>query len=102
MAVVAGGRASVTRFTPRENLDAATLLEVNLETGRTHQIRVHMAAIRHPLMGDETYGKASPLIGRPALHAWRLAFVHPRTDRAMELEVAPPADFAAALEALRQ
>ena len=101
MAVVDGGRPAVTRFRPRQALAGATLLEVELETGRTHQIRVHLAAIGHPLVGDETYGRSSTVIARPALHAWRLEFTHPRTGLAMSFEVEPPPDFTAALQALR-
>ncbi|HXA42358.1 MAG TPA: RluA family pseudouridine synthase [Candidatus Solibacter sp.] len=102
MAVVDGGRAALTRFTALEPLDGATYLEVTLGTGRTHQIRVHLAAIGHPLVGDTVYGRRQPaaVIDRPALHAFRLAFRHPITGAAMEFETPPPADFVRALRLL--
>lgn len=82
MAVLAGGRHSITHYSTLEAFVGATLLEVKLETGRTHQIRVHMAAIKHPCVGDPTYG-ANPVLAaqlgldRQWLHAVRLAFIHP-------------------------
>jgi 23S rRNA pseudouridine1911/1915/1917 synthase len=102
MAVVEDGRPASTTFVPLRPLRDATLLEVTLGSGRTHQIRVHLAAIGHPLVGDTVYGPraGSPLIARPALHAHRLRFQHPRSGEAMELETPPPADFAALVEAL--
>ncbi|MHB8508411.1 MAG: RluA family pseudouridine synthase [Candidatus Dormibacteria bacterium] len=94
MAVVEGGRAASTTFTPLEVLRGATLLEVELGSGRTHQVRVHLSAIDHPLIGDTTYGgPGSIYIDRPALHAHRLRFQHPRTAEPMDLSVEPPADF---------
>ncbi|MCX7168938.1 MAG: RNA pseudouridine synthase, partial [Proteobacteria bacterium] len=84
-----------------------TLLECRLETGRTHQIRVHMASIKHPLVGDPVYGRrggASPLLTafpRQALHAWRLALLHPSTHGEMSWESPLPEDFSALLTALR-
>jgi 23S rRNA pseudouridine1911/1915/1917 synthase len=103
MAVVDGGRAAVTRFTALEALQGATYLEVGLGTGRTHQIRVHLAAIGHPLVGDAVYGRGRgpAVIDRPALHAVRLAFRHPITGQPMDFESAPPPDFLQALERLR-
>ncbi|MEA2644961.1 MAG: rRNA synthase [Chloroflexota bacterium] len=104
MAVVDGGRAASTTFTVLEAFSAATYLEVTLGTGRTHQVRVHLAAIGHPLVGDTTYGAVhgSPLIGRPALHAHKLRLRHPRTGEDLELEAPPPRDFIALLDALRE
>ena len=83
-AVVAGGRPSVTHYETVEAFRAATLLDIHLETGRTHQIRVHMAAVRHPCVGDLTYG-ADPVLAqrlglsRQWLHARELGFEHPAT-----------------------
>ncbi len=102
-AVVAGGRPSVTHYDTVEAFRAASLLDVALETGRTHQIRVHMAALRHPCVGDLTYG-ADPTLAerlglrRQWLHAVRLGFAHPDTGAWVEFESAYPADLAAALE----
>jgi 23S rRNA pseudouridine1911/1915/1917 synthase len=93
MAVVAHGREAVTEFRRLALADGASLLEARLETGRTHQIRVHLAYIRHPVLGDPVYGRRSPLIARPALHAERLTLRHPRTGLLMTWESPPPSDF---------
>jgi 23S rRNA pseudouridine1911/1915/1917 synthase len=105
-AVVAEGKPSVTHYDTLEAFRAASLLEINLETGRTHQIRVHMAAIRHPCVGDLTYG-ADPVLARHLglerqwLHAVRLGFEHPGTGERVEVASPYPADLAAALEKVR-
>ena len=79
----------------------ASLLEIHLETGRTHQIRVHMAHLGHPLLGDGLYGGADLAgMNRQALHAWRLAFVHPFTGQSLVWRADLPADMAQALQAL--
>jgi len=110
MAVVAGGREARTRLLVREQGAGWTLLECALETGRTHQIRVHLASIGHGLLGDPVYGpRALPALlaarlngfTRQALHAWRLALHHPRTGEVMGWEAPPPPDFTALLERLR-
>ncbi|TEX50448.1 MAG: RNA pseudouridine synthase [Actinomycetales bacterium mxb001] len=107
MAVVAGGKPSVTHYDTLEAFPYASLLEVDLETGRTHQIRVHLSAVRHPLVGDLTYG-ADPTLAdrlgltRPALHAARLAFDHPATGERVVVESADPPDFAEALRRLAE
>ncbi len=94
MAVVAGGRPARTRFQVLERRGGHTLLRCDLETGRTHQIRVHLTTLGHPLVGDELYGqRRSGEPARPLLHAWRLRFRHPATGAEMSFEVAPPADF---------
>ncbi|MCL2467522.1 MAG: RluA family pseudouridine synthase [Micrococcales bacterium] len=106
-AVVADGRPSVTHYQLLEAVPSASLLQVQLETGRTHQIRVHMAAIRHPLVGDTTYG-ADPVqarrlgLTRQWLHAARLSFTHPGTGSVLDLACDPPADLAQALDTLRE
>lgn len=107
MAVVSGGKPAVTHYDVVEELPGATLLKVQLETGRTHQIRVHLAAIGHPLVGDTEYGadrKTAARLGleRQWLHASRLAFRHPRTGLDVAVQAPLPADLAAALELLRQ
>jgi len=101
MAVVAGGREAETRYRTREEVDGFALLEVEPVTGRTHQIRVHLAAIGHPVVGDSVYGKRSDLVGRQFLHAWRLAFDLPSSGRRVEFESPLPADLRAALARLR-
>ena len=102
MAVVDNGRAAVTHFTALEALRRHTLLAVRLETGRTHQVRVHLAAIGHPLLGDLTYGHPAPdLIDRPALHSHRLGFQHPVSGEPMEFVAPLPPDIEAALAHLR-
>jgi 23S rRNA pseudouridine1911/1915/1917 synthase len=100
MAVVARGRHSKTHFEVKERLHGCTLLRCRLETGRTHQIRVHLAAFGHPVAGDRVYGGGTEP-GRPMLHAWQLRFRHPVDGREMQFEAPPPADFLAFLEALR-
>jgi 23S rRNA pseudouridine1911/1915/1917 synthase len=104
-AVVADGRPSVTHYDTLEAFRAASLLSVGLETGRTHQIRVHMAALHHPCVGDLLYG-ADPTLAahlgltRQWLHAVRLSFEHPSTGREVTFESRYPADLAHALEVL--
>jgi 23S rRNA pseudouridine1911/1915/1917 synthase len=93
MAVVGRGREAITEFHRLANSDRHSLLDVVLYTGRTHQVRVHLAYIRHPILGDRVYGKPSPLIDRPALHAARLTLRHPRTGKVLTFESPPPADF---------
>jgi 23S rRNA pseudouridine1911/1915/1917 synthase len=105
-AVVADGKPSITHYETLEAHRAASLLEIRLETGRTHQIRVHMAALRHPCVGDLSYG-ADPTLAerlglrRQWLHAVRLGFDHPTTGDRMELSSDYPPDLEHALEVLR-
>jgi len=84
-------KAAVTRYRVIRRFDDSTLLELRLETGRTHQIRVHLAYIGYPILGDDTYG-AKGLFGRPALHAKALGFVHPGTGRFMRFDSVLPSD----------
>jgi 23S rRNA pseudouridine1911/1915/1917 synthase len=94
MAVVSGGRFARTRYEVVERGRGHTLLRCDLDTGRTHQIRVHLAALGHPIAGDAEYGGRKPGDpGHPMLHAWRLRLRHPRTHAEMTFEVRPPADF---------
>ncbi|MEP6943043.1 MAG: RluA family pseudouridine synthase [Betaproteobacteria bacterium] len=103
MAVVVGGKAAVTHYEVRERLGDCTLLACRLETGRTHQIRVHLASIGHPLIGDPTYGRARGIaFGRQALHAWKLGLIHPVSGEPMQWESPMPEDFAALLAGLRR
>ncbi|HEX6590062.1 MAG TPA: RluA family pseudouridine synthase [Longimicrobiales bacterium] len=111
MSVQQDGRRAVTHFRRLERWAAADLIEARLETGRTHQIRVHLLSIGHPIVGDNVYGggKARGVSGpnrawatelerrtpRQFLHAWRLAFQHPRTGEAMKFESKLPAELAA-------
>ncbi|MGZ4579603.1 MAG: RluA family pseudouridine synthase [Nocardioidaceae bacterium] len=105
-AVMADGKPSVTHYETLEAHRFASLLEVHLETGRTHQIRVHMAALRHPCVGDLTYG-ADPVLARRVglerqwLHAVRLGFEHPDSGEYVEFESAYPGDLHDALEVIR-
>jgi 23S rRNA pseudouridine1911/1915/1917 synthase len=105
-AVVSTGRPSVTHYETEEAFAAASLLDIHLETGRTHQIRVHMAAIRHPCCGDLTYG-ADPVLAkrlgltRQWLHARELAFEHPSSGESVRFTSPYPADLRHALDVLR-
>lgn len=98
-----GGREARTRFHTLRYVRGRTLLEAQLESGRTHQIRVHLAALHHPVVGDLTYGRPqAPMPPRQFLHAWRLEFRHPITDQWLTFDAAMPsdlADFLAQLEA---
>jgi 23S rRNA pseudouridine1911/1915/1917 synthase len=105
-AVTADGKPSITHYDTLEAMRSATLLEVHLETGRTHQIRVHMAAQRHPCVGDLLYGADPTLAARVGLerqwlHAVRLGFRHPGTGEAVEFETPYPDDLQHALDVLR-
>ena len=105
------GKPAITDYRVLEPFEGAALVEVDLLTGRTHQIRVHLSEAGHPLLGDELYGagrkpkgkgaQAREVVGRQALHAWRLAFPHPRTGKVLRVEAALPPDFKAALKLLR-
>jgi 23S rRNA pseudouridine1911/1915/1917 synthase len=105
-AVVAGGKPSITHYDTLEAFRAASLLEISLETGRTHQIRVHMAALRHPCVGDLTYG-ADPTLAqrlgltRQWLHAVRLGFEHPVSGQWVDITSDYPPDLAHALDLIR-
>ncbi len=116
MTVRSDGREAVTHYRLAERFAAHTLLRVQLETGRTHQIRVHLAHIGYPLVGDPLYGGRRQLVAgmspavreallafrRQALHATRLGFEHPVSGEALDFEVPLPADFTALLEVLRE
>lgn len=104
MAVVADGRYARTEYRVLEPLRGATLLEVRLITGRTHQIRVHMAHIGHPLLGDVLYGGKKPRLTAPRLmlHAFRIALTHPITGEALRFEAPEPEAFCAVVQRLRQ
>lgn len=115
MAVVSGGKPAITHYRVQERFGHYTLLRVSLETGRTHQIRVHMAHIRHPIVGDPVYGgrfrlppgASETLVAalqgfkRQALHATRLGLIHPDSGEALSWEAAAPPDMLALLDTLR-
>lgn len=110
-----GGKVAITHYEIAERIDDCTLVDVRLETGRTHQIRVHMAHLGHPIVGDPLYGKTPrrKLIGkeaawaaiaefeRQALHAWQLSLEHPQSGQLMTWQAALPGDFSHLLAALR-
>lgn len=102
MAVVPGGKEATTLFRVVERFPAHTLVECRLKTGRTHQIRVHMAYIGHPLFGDPKYGRNTPDIAGQALHSCELSFTHPRTKERMTFAAEMPEDMKAILRALRR
>ena len=102
-AIVESGRTARTHYKLVETVKHGSLLEVELETGRMHQIRVHMAAIGFPVLGDPTYGRSQPIPGltRQFLHASRLRFKHPVTGEAINVESPLPADLQQVLDELR-
>ena len=102
MAVVPEGRESRTGYTIIERAGAHSLLELQLHTGRTHQARVHLAWLGHPLLGDGVYGRRSPLLARHFLHAHHLAFAHPASGEPMEFRSQLPADLQATLDSVRR
>jgi 23S rRNA pseudouridine1911/1915/1917 synthase len=105
-------RSAVTRITKAEHLKGVSLLRVAIATGRTHQIRVHLSAIGHPIVGDQTYGgvhrrvandvRAVQRLERPFLHAARLAFTHPADGRQMEFESPLPEDLQRVIDDIRE
>jgi 23S rRNA pseudouridine1911/1915/1917 synthase len=106
MAVLADGRPAVTWFEVKEDFSGCALLEVKLETGRTHQIRTHLESIGHPIVGDAAYGRDPALarrlgVKRPFLHAYRLTFDHPVTGDPLSFESGLPPELASVLERLR-
>jgi 23S rRNA pseudouridine1911/1915/1917 synthase len=106
-AVMSGGKPSVTHYDTLEAFRSASLVDVKLETGRTHQIRVHFSALRHPCVGDLTYGADPTLaarlrLGRQWLHARELGFRHPRTQDEVRFVSAYPEDLGYALDVLRE
>lgn len=102
MAVVPGGKEARTLFRVVERFPAHTLVECRLKTGRTHQIRVHMAYIGHPLLGDPKYGRKTLEIAGQALHSCELSFTHPRTKERMTFAAEMPEDMKTILHALRR
>jgi len=92
MAIVARGRAARTDYRVLAEIEGGALVECTLHTGRTHQIRVHLKHLGHPVLGDEVYGRRAHY-PRQMLHAWKLGFAHPRTGEPLSFEAPPPADF---------
>jgi 23S rRNA pseudouridine1911/1915/1917 synthase len=101
MGIMEGGREAVTDFRVVERLNGATVLELSLRTGRTHQIRVHLASIGHPVIGDTVYGRPDATLARPALHAMRLRLVHPADATERTFDSALPQELVAARDRLR-
>lgn len=99
--VTAKGKEAITHFTVIQRFAGGSLVKLRLETGRTHQIRVHMRHFGHPLMGDDLYGGSLDLIQRQALHSWRLEFNHPVTKEHMRLEAPLPADMTSLIHKLK-
>ncbi len=108
MAVGQYERQAITRYTVKQQFKQTTLLDVKLETGRTHQIRVHMAYIKHPIIGDALYGERARALStkldfkRQALHAYALSFDHPKTNERVALEAPLPDDFQKLLERINE
>ena len=102
MAVAPNGKPAITHYEPQEHYLQATLVRCRLETGRTHQIRVHLTSIGHPLVGDAVYGahRKTPAFARQALHAQKLALTHPATGRRRSWNAALPADMKKLIAAL--
>ncbi|MEI6102023.1 MAG: pseudouridine synthase, partial [Eubacteriales bacterium] len=103
MAVILGGRNAVTHYKVLERFGNYTYVECALETGRTHQIRVHMKHLGHPVAGDDKYGRKCPFgQGGQLLHAYKLGLIHPKTGEAMEFNAPLPDYFEAALKMLHR
>ena len=110
MAIVQGGREAVTHWTVKERFHGMSLIECKLETGRTHQIRVHLSSIGHPVLGDSVYGgdkcraakEHAKFISGQCLHAYRLELDHPRTGERMSFEAPLPVDMAHLIDIFRQ
>jgi 23S rRNA pseudouridine1911/1915/1917 synthase len=115
MAVIRGGRGALTLFKTRRNYDSFTLLDVDLKTGRTHQIRVHLSWLKHPIVGDQLYGGGREnnvrdpelraqlrKLGRQFLHAEKLSFHHPRTEKVVSFEAPLPEDLNGFLQTLER
>ncbi|QIW09851.1 23S rRNA pseudouridine(1911/1915/1917) synthase RluD [Francisella sp. LA112445] len=110
MAINYKGKEAITKYTPIEVYDGFTLVECKLETGRTHQIRVHMKSIKHPLVGDQTYNKSSVKLkklgiedlDRQALHAYKLSFIHPITEKVVKFKSKLPEDMLSLKSQLRE
>jgi 23S rRNA pseudouridine1911/1915/1917 synthase len=97
-----GGREAQTSYRVRHYFGAHTFLEASPITGRTHQIRVHLASLGHPVVGDELYGRSSSLVSRQFLHAWRLVLQHPTDARELAFEAPLPEDLQSALSAIAE
>ena len=102
MAIVPNGREAQTRYRVLETIDGYSLIEAKPVTGRTHQIRVHLASLGCPIAGDTRYGRRSPYLERQFLHAHRLAFALPATAEQVEFEAPLPPDLSQALERIRE
>ena len=102
MAVVASGRAARTHYRVTDSYSGCQLVELYLESGRTHQIRVHLAHLGHPLLGDKLYGRSSQVLNRHFLHAHHLGFSHPSTGETVEFRSELPQDLQQALQMVRQ
>ena len=101
MDIVSEGKNAVSHIKVIDRLNNATLLLVTLKTGRTHQIRVHLKSISHPIIGDQKYGRKSPRISGQALHAGKLGFMHPKTGEYIEFVSKPPKDFSDLVDFLK-
>jgi len=105
MSVAKGGKEAITRYRVEDSWDDASLLDIELLTGRSHQIRAHMSEQGHPLLGDERYGGPETLAGmtfdRPLLHAQRLVFEHPVTGEMLDLQAPLPADMTQTIAGLQ-
>ena len=103
MAVVPGGKSAITHYEAQEHYLHATLVRCELETGRTHQIRVHLQSIGHPIVGDPVYGgsRKTPVFARQALHAEKLALTHPESGRRRHWSARVPADMRKLITSLK-